>query len=282
MTTTRPTTIIRIPRSLVALRDVCASKSVRYALDCVHVERRAGVARATATDGKMLIRASWDDAGPDVADVLVPSDEWKTSRSTTSRRELALHVTAGSLALDGRGLPDVEKTYPPVEDVLPRATREESRVTLDAVQLFAVGRALFAHGEALAALGVYASGGGDFVALDFTGPDALCTGVAVRGSFHGESKKRERLYFPALNPHAKHADLESPPKSVGLNPRLLHRLADAMARAAGTRDGDDAPLPVMLGIADAHSSMRVTLANPGTGPVRLEAVLMPITLESGS
>lgn len=145
-TTTRPTTIIRIPRSLVALRDVCTSKPGRYALDCVHVERRAGVARAT----------------------------------------------------------------------------------------------------------VHVAGGPDFVALDFTGPDALATGMAVRGDF----SEGKRLYFPAL--------------------------ADAMARAAGTRDGDDAPLPVTLGIMDAHSAMRVVLANPGTRPVRLEAVLMPITLESGS
>lgn len=279
---TATTASLTIPRSLVALRDVCAGEKTRYALDYVHVRRVAGVAAVTTTDGKCLARASWDDSGADF-ETLISAEAFKCARST-SRVGLRLHVEAGRVTLDGVEVPpDEGKHFPPCDEIMPPASRAEARVVLDVGVLAYVGEALDAHAAALEAcapgstLAVGGKVSRDCVVLCWDCHDALSSGVAVYGAARAKRKpgERERLHFPDLSVLCNVDGEGGLPKPLALNPRLLRGLADSLLRAAGVKGSG--PSSVRLGIAGPEQVVRVTV--PGeSGRVRLEGLLMPISV----
>lgn len=205
-----------IPRGLLALRNVAATDKTRYAMHGVAFERKGELARASATDGKMLALVSWRDqktTDVDAAErfglpanengklfVLVPSEalaradkSMPRDKATKARRPvtqfLALDENAehaehalklatldGALSPMVATTPQVKGHFPPIDDVIP-SEGKGIRITFDAEYLLRLVETLSCVGESFDRRKSTA------VTLEMSGPDApISVRVGARGS----------------------------------------------------------------------------------------------------
>lgn len=157
-----------IPRKILALHDIAAKGKTRYAMDGVRISTEAnGRIRAEATDGKMLLRASFaaepnEDGSAPYAQlpVIVPRDLCKIHAKPLKkgpcqgqRREcLALSPEGPSVvshdatgARSTMAFSPVEGHFPPTDDVVPEPLGGEGvTIGLDAELLYRLATALHA------------------------------------------------------------------------------------------------------------------------------------------
>lgn len=148
-----------IPKNVFPIAKVCADEGVRYAIDCVRVERTPEGQRALATNGKSLLIVKWreDDAAempvldglgngapnPEFKGVNIPQDAWndagklaptkRVPRPILKNVVLDEHAANGIAQLSTTDLDGVRKldaktkdSFPPnVDSVVPAANRAD-------------------------------------------------------------------------------------------------------------------------------------------------------------